>query len=199
MSPAASTWARSRCREPDAGSDIASIRTRAERDGDEWVINGQKMWCTFADQADCLIVVARTTPYDPPHRHAGIRSFFIPKERGNVPGRRSGAIRSARSATTGGRRGSCRSTTAACRTTAWSLARTTRRDDDEGFSELSRGADDRARPHRRPRDRSGPRRARGLDRLLPAARAVRPSDRRLPGAAVQDRRRWPRRSRPAGR
>ncbi len=71
--------------EPDAGSDIASIRTRAERDGEEWVITGQKMWCTYADQADYLIVVARTTPYDPAHRHAGIRRFYVPKERGGFP------------------------------------------------------------------------------------------------------------------
>ena len=73
--------------EPDAGSDVASIRTRAERVGDEWVLNGQKMWCTFADRADYLIVYARTTPYDPERRQAGIRSFYIPKERGLVPGR----------------------------------------------------------------------------------------------------------------
>ena len=71
--------------EPDAGSDIASIRTRAERDGDEWVLTGQKMWCTFADQADYLIVVARTTPYDPAHRHVGIRRFYVPKQRGSFP------------------------------------------------------------------------------------------------------------------
>jgi alkylation response protein AidB-like acyl-CoA dehydrogenase len=71
--------------EPDAGSDIASIRTRAERDGDGWVINGQKMWCTFADQADFLIVVARTTPYDPANRRAGIRNFYVPKQRDSFP------------------------------------------------------------------------------------------------------------------
>jgi alkylation response protein AidB-like acyl-CoA dehydrogenase len=71
--------------EPDAGSDIASIRTRAELDGDEYVINGQKMWCTFADGADFLIVVARTTPYDPANRHSGIRQFYIPKARGTLP------------------------------------------------------------------------------------------------------------------
>jgi alkylation response protein AidB-like acyl-CoA dehydrogenase len=71
--------------EPDAGSDVASIRTRAERVGDEWVLNGQKMWCTFADRADYLIVYARTTPYDPERRQAGIRSFYIPKERGSFP------------------------------------------------------------------------------------------------------------------
>jgi alkylation response protein AidB-like acyl-CoA dehydrogenase len=71
--------------EPDAGSDIASIRTRAEPDGDGWVINGQKMWCTYADQADFIIVVARTTPYDPANRHAGIRNFYVEKERGTFP------------------------------------------------------------------------------------------------------------------
>ena len=71
--------------EPDAGSDVASIRTRADQDGDEWVITGQKMWCTYADQADYLIVVARTTPYDPDNRHSGIRRFYVPKERGSFP------------------------------------------------------------------------------------------------------------------
>ncbi len=76
--------------EPDAGSDMASIRTRAERDGDEWVISGQKMWCTFADGADYLLVVARTTPYDPENRHAGIRQFFVPKDRGTLPAGVSG-------------------------------------------------------------------------------------------------------------
>ncbi|MGZ4792383.1 MAG: acyl-CoA dehydrogenase family protein [Ilumatobacteraceae bacterium] len=77
--------------EPDAGSDIASIRTRAERDGDEWAITGQKMWCTYADQADYLIVVARITPYDPVHRHAGIRRFYVPKERGSFPAGMTGS------------------------------------------------------------------------------------------------------------
>jgi alkylation response protein AidB-like acyl-CoA dehydrogenase len=71
--------------EPDAGSDIASIRTRAELRGAHYVINGQKMWCTYADKADFIILVARTTPYDPARRHAGIRNFYIPKERGRFP------------------------------------------------------------------------------------------------------------------
>jgi butyryl-CoA dehydrogenase len=71
--------------EPGAGSDIAAIRTRAERDGDEYVITGQKMWCTYADQADYLIVVARTTPFDPAHRTSGIRNFYVPKDRGGFP------------------------------------------------------------------------------------------------------------------
>jgi alkylation response protein AidB-like acyl-CoA dehydrogenase len=71
--------------EPGAGSDIASVRCRAELDGDEWVINGQKMWVTFADGADYLLVVARTQPYDPKNRHAGIRQFYVPKEKGSFP------------------------------------------------------------------------------------------------------------------
>lgn len=71
--------------EPGAGSDVASIRCRAELVGDEWVINGQKMWCTFADGADFLILVARATPYDPANRHAGIAQFLIEKERGKLP------------------------------------------------------------------------------------------------------------------
>ena len=71
--------------EPSAGSDAASIRCRAELVGDHWVINGQKMWCTFADGADFIVLVARATPYDPERRHAGISQFLIPKERGKLP------------------------------------------------------------------------------------------------------------------
>ena len=50
--------------EPGAGSDIAGIRCRADLDGDEWVINGQKMWATFALGSDFIVLVARTEPYD---------------------------------------------------------------------------------------------------------------------------------------
>jgi alkylation response protein AidB-like acyl-CoA dehydrogenase len=71
--------------EPDAGSDIASIRTRADKVDGGWVINGQKMWCTFADQADGILVVARTTPYDRANRHSGIRNFIVHKDPGTFP------------------------------------------------------------------------------------------------------------------
>ena len=71
--------------EPGAGSDIAGIRCRAELDGDEWVINGQKMWATFALGSDFIVLVARTSPYDPENRHEGIRQFFIPKKPGAFP------------------------------------------------------------------------------------------------------------------
>ena len=76
--------------EPGAGSDIAAVRCKAERDGDEWVITGQKMWVTFADQADFIVLVARTKPYDAAKRHSGIRQFFIPKEPGRFPEGMSG-------------------------------------------------------------------------------------------------------------
>ena len=72
--------------EPEAGSDVANISCRAERDGDDWVITGSKMWCTFADGADYLVVVARSDPkIDPSRRHAGLSMFFFEKERGTLP------------------------------------------------------------------------------------------------------------------
>jgi alkylation response protein AidB-like acyl-CoA dehydrogenase len=68
--------------EPEAGSDLASLRTRAERDGDEWVINGQKIWTTGLDHSDYIWLAARTDP-DAVPPHAGISIFIVPA---NTPG-----------------------------------------------------------------------------------------------------------------
>lgn len=62
--------------EPGAGSDLAGLATRAERDGDEWVINGQKIWTTFGAHADWLYVLCRTNPAAP--RHKGISMVLVP-------------------------------------------------------------------------------------------------------------------------
>jgi alkylation response protein AidB-like acyl-CoA dehydrogenase len=61
--------------EPGAGSDVASLQTRAERDGDQWVLNGQKVWTTLAHLSDYGIIIARTNPDAP--KHAGISMFIL--------------------------------------------------------------------------------------------------------------------------
>ena len=72
--------------ESDTGSDLASISCRAERDGNDWVINGSKYWCTFADGADYIVLFARTSPPpDDKKRHLGISAFIIDKQRGSLP------------------------------------------------------------------------------------------------------------------
>jgi len=72
--------------EPNAGSDLGNISCRARRDGEDWVINGNKYWCTFADSADYIMLVARTSdPPDPRRKHVGLSSFLIEKPRGQLP------------------------------------------------------------------------------------------------------------------
>ncbi len=61
--------------EPAAGSDLAALRTKAEKDGDDWIINGQKIWTSGAHYSDYGVIVLRTDPTAP--KHQGLSYFFI--------------------------------------------------------------------------------------------------------------------------
>ena len=73
--------------EPGAGSDLAGLRTRAERDGDDYVLNGQKIWCSFGQVADVGEFLVRTDPDAPKHR--GISWLILPD---GPPGHRGAAV-----------------------------------------------------------------------------------------------------------
>ncbi|MBT89915.1 MAG: acyl-CoA dehydrogenase [Spirochaetales bacterium] len=67
--------------EPDSGSDSASMRLKATKTDDGYLLNGAKAWCTFANRSNCLMVLARTDP-DASKRHKGLSIFFVDKEPG---------------------------------------------------------------------------------------------------------------------
>ena len=68
--------------EPNAGSDLANVQTRAVRDGDEWVITGQKVWTSLAVQADWCFVLARTEPES--KRHHGLSYLLVPMRQDGI-------------------------------------------------------------------------------------------------------------------
>jgi alkylation response protein AidB-like acyl-CoA dehydrogenase len=68
--------------EPGAGSDLAGVKTKAVRDGDEWVITGQKVWTSLAHLADWCFVVARTDPEST--RHAGLSYLLVPMHQDGI-------------------------------------------------------------------------------------------------------------------
>jgi alkylation response protein AidB-like acyl-CoA dehydrogenase len=76
--------------EPQTGSDLSSVATRARREGDEWVITGNKYWCTFADGADCILVLCRID--DPgAGSKAGTVLVSVEKPKGELPNNVTGA------------------------------------------------------------------------------------------------------------
>jgi alkylation response protein AidB-like acyl-CoA dehydrogenase len=68
--------------EPDAGSDLAALKTTAVRDGDEFVVNGQKIWTSFGAMADYCYLICRTSTEGPPH--AGISEVVVPMDTSGI-------------------------------------------------------------------------------------------------------------------
>ncbi|HEX8073881.1 MAG TPA: acyl-CoA dehydrogenase family protein [Thermoleophilaceae bacterium] len=64
--------------EPESGSDVASLKTAAARDNGDWVLNGSKMWCSYAHKASHILIVCRTQKSDSPHE--GMSMIFVPRE-----------------------------------------------------------------------------------------------------------------------
>ncbi|HLK23624.1 MAG TPA: acyl-CoA dehydrogenase family protein [Caulobacteraceae bacterium] len=71
--------------EPGVGSDLGSVQCRARREGDEWVLNGSKYWCTFADGADYISVLCRIDDPSAPGGRAGTTSVSVEKPKGELP------------------------------------------------------------------------------------------------------------------
>src|SRR3989440_3079902 len=64
--------------EPDSGSDVASLKTAATRDTGSWVLNGSKMWCSYAHKASHILIVCRTARGESPHE--GMSMIFVPRD-----------------------------------------------------------------------------------------------------------------------
>src|ERR671937_1670312 len=62
--------------EPESGSDVASLKTSAARDNGEWVLNGSKMWCSYAHKASHVLIVCRTQKTE--NKHEGMSMIFVP-------------------------------------------------------------------------------------------------------------------------
>ena len=77
--------------EPATGSDLSGVTCRARRDGDEWVITGNKYWCTFADGADFISVLCRIDDPEAPQGRAGTVSISVEKPKGELPAGCTGA------------------------------------------------------------------------------------------------------------
>ena len=79
--------------EPNAGSDLAGVQTRAVRDGDHWLLTGTKRWAGFARGADFIEVLARTRDPQPGEsRSAGLEPFLVLKDRGSFPAGMTGRV-----------------------------------------------------------------------------------------------------------
>jgi acyl-CoA dehydrogenase len=70
--------------EHGAGSDLAAVQSRATRSDDGWLLNGTKVWTSGAHLAHQIVVLARTSPLDPEHRHAGFSQFIVPTDRPGI-------------------------------------------------------------------------------------------------------------------
>jgi len=64
--------------EPDAGSDVGSLKTRARRENGDWVLNGSKMWCSYAHRASHTLIVCRTG--EGSEKHEGLSMIFVPRD-----------------------------------------------------------------------------------------------------------------------
>jgi butyryl-CoA dehydrogenase/acyl-CoA dehydrogenase len=166
--------------EPGAGSDLANVSCRARRDGNDWLITGNKYWCTFADGADFIFVLARTRPEVDRKRSMPASAPSSSRSRVVLSPPGSPARRYPRSATSAGRPGSWLSTTFEFRAMRW-WARKAKR------LPVSR-AGSKSTARTRLRDRSGSPAARSKTPWpTPRKGAVRPADRQLPGHPFQAR------------
>jgi alkylation response protein AidB-like acyl-CoA dehydrogenase len=78
--------------EPGAGSDLANVQCRATKDGDEYVVSGEKRWCGNALNADFIMLLARTEDSGEGPRARGLESFLVEKERGSFPKGLTGSV-----------------------------------------------------------------------------------------------------------